>query len=119
LAFVILKDYSDELNQSNQESTEGNRSKMVSEDPVETFAEGAFTVWVTGGSKVPESSRSRNDELSNTNNESIEPKVSEERVKENVSSLIAPYDRWEHSIWFKSTNGNYMCGKIAPHQQPA
>jgi hypothetical protein len=47
LSFVIFKDYSDELNQGYQESSESDGSKMVSEDPVETFAEGAFSVGVT------------------------------------------------------------------------
>ena len=70
---------------------------MVSEDPVETFAEGAFSVWVSWGSEVPEGSGSRNDELSNTNNESVEPEVSEEGVKENVSSFRAPDNLWERS----------------------
>jgi len=51
---------------------------MVSEYPVESFDDGAFTIAISSGREVPLSTCSSNHKGSSSDNESIHPKITEQ-----------------------------------------
>jgi len=70
---IVLEDDSNELDYSYNATSKGDWSQMVSEDPLDTCEERAFTWGVTSEREVPNSACWGYDKLATTNDEGIYP----------------------------------------------
>lgn len=94
---------------------------MVSEEPMNSSTHGAFTFSVGVAFEIPTAGWSTNNELSNTNNESINPEKTEEVIQKDPSSCFAPFNLSNKLIsfsWLRITYWEYINGGPNPEYKP-
>lgn len=104
---VVLEEESDELADSNAESTEGNRAKMLGEEPFDRGQNGGLDQGVTLGLEEPDAGGACNNELATSNDKGVHPEESEDLVEENVSGLAVPLNfsyEWESFTGLRLSN---------------
>jgi hypothetical protein len=92
LLSIVFKNYTDELNDSNDEATESNGTQMIDKDPFHCYHDCSFSFSLTCVREVPGCTGSCNNELKAANKEGIHPKTAKQMIKENITSLLAPND---------------------------
>jgi len=97
LSFHISKDDSDHLDDSKDQRTESNGTKVVSEESLDTGANSSWSILTSSLREVPQAGWACKDELGSSNDEGIEPEETKQMIdqKSLKVSIVLKGSDWD------------------------